>query len=459
MITFDFSNILEKNIGQEHGLPSGFPALYSEIIRKGYGRIENGRGHAPYDFMELPYQSCATILEFKEKLARYNNFVVVGIGGSALGAYSLFKSLKHYYHNLMSDKRIFFCDNSDPRTLADIFDVVELKTTVFNVITKSGSTAETMSALSEIADVLERNGLSLNEHLIATTDPEKGDLCAIAARFDIPTLEISSGVGGRYSVFTSVGLLPALFLDIDIKALLDGAKEVDSMWRRMPTEENPIALSALVNYIYDTEKDHTILAMMCYKDGLFGVGQWYQQLWAESLGKQFNNEKEDVYSGSMPVVLRGASDQHSVLQLFMEGPHDKLTVFLDADDVGRDIKFQTTILGDYKSISYFNGKTAKDLIQAELKGVRYALAMANRPNYTITIDKMDAYHIGGLLYMFELQTVMAATLYDVNPFDQPGVEDGKKATYALMGREGYEQKRDEMNNNIHEEYLLRIEEK
>ncbi len=459
MITFDFTHLTEGSIGRENGFSPAILSMYSEALRKGYAKIENGRGRSPYDFMELPYQDITAIVDFEKKLSEYRNFVVVGIGGSALGAYALFKALTHYYHNYRSDKRIFFCDNSEPRTLADLLDVIDLHETVFNVITKSGSTAETMSALSVITDILTEKGLALKDHIIATTDSEKGDLRSISLRYDLPTALIPSGVGGRYSVLTAVGLLPALFLGIDIKSLLDGAKAVDAMWRRTPAEENPIAISSLFQYLFDTQKHHNIVSMMCYKDGLYGVGLWYQQLWAESLGKQYSNDKEDIFVGSTPLIVRGATDQHSVLQLLMEGPLDKLVVFLDALDVGRDISFDVKNLSDYKSIDYFKGKTAMDLISSELQGVRYALASAQRPNYSITLDKMDAYHIGGLLYCFELQTVMAAALYDVNPFDQPGVEDGKKATYALMGREGYEHKRDEMNTANHDTMVYRIEEK
>lgn len=459
MLTFDFTHVTEGSVGRESGFSPAVISEYSETLRKGYAKIENGRGRSPYDFMELPYQNLDSILEFEGMIQRYKNFVVVGIGGSALGAYALFKALTHYYHNFRSDKRLFFCDNSEPRTLTDLLDVLDVKDTVFNVITKSGSTAETMSALSVLVDFITEKGLPLKEHIIATTDPEKGDLRAISLRYDLPTALIPSGVGGRYSVLTAVGLLPALFVGIDIKSLLDGAKAVDAMWRRTSVEENPIILSALFHYLFDTQKHHNILTMMCYKDGLYGLGLWYQQLWAESLGKQYSTDKEDVFVGSTPLIVRGATDQHSVLQLLMEGPLDKLVVFLDAKDVGRDLVFDVKNLYEYKSIDYFKNKTAMDLISAELQGVRYALAAAQRPNYTITLDKMDAYHIGSLLYALELQTVMAATLYEVNPFDQPGVEDGKKATYALMGREGYEHKRDEMNAAARDTLLFTIEER
>ena len=455
MIKFDFSNILKANIGKDVGLDENFVDKYNEMVKNGYLKIENGRGGAPYDFLELPYQDISEILDYKRELEKYDYFVVVGIGGSSLGGYALFRALKHLNYNIKSNKKLFFIDNSDPETVLSVLDVIEPEKTIFNVITKSGSTAETMSAFSIIFNFLKEKGLPIEKHIVATTDMEKGDLINIAKQYELKTFYIPRGVGGRYSVFTPVGLLPALFVDIDIKALLEGAKEVDVNFRRSYSpENNPILLSALVNYIYDKEYHKNILAMMCYKDKLHGIGLWYQQLWAESLGKKYDLKDDVVESGSTPIVLRGATDQHSVLQLFMEGPNDKLIVFLDAEKSERDVKFKIDELKQYKALSYFEGKTLGSLIASELEGVKYALTIAEKPNYTIKIEKIDEFNIGSLLFAFELQTVIASTFYGVDPFNQPGVEEGKKATYALMGRDGYDEKRKEMTENIKESYKI-----
>ncbi|HPE29277.1 MAG TPA: hypothetical protein PLJ93_02880 [Candidatus Mcinerneyibacteriales bacterium] len=456
MISFDFSNVLKANIGGEIGLSPNFPDEYNEIIRKGYLKIENGRGEYPYHFMELPYESHEEVKRFSDILGKYKNFVVVGIGGSALGAYALFNALKHQYHNLISDRRVFFIDNSDPATILNVFDVVDLKNTLFNIITKSGSTAETMSAFSLIFNILKEQNLPLHEHLVITTDREKGDLVKIAGEYNLHTFTIPEGVGGRYSLFTPVGLLPALYMGIDLDALLEGAKYVDSYWRRTPAEENPIAVSALVNYLYHTGYSRNILALMCYKDALRGMGLWYQQLWAESLGKKYDLDSNLVETGATPVVLRGATDQHSLLQLFMEGPNDKLFVFFEIKNPDRDRRFHVGPLKKYKSLAYFDDKSSHDLISAEMSGVKYALAFNGKPNYTVSLESLDAYHLGALIYALELQTVFTSTLYNVNPFDQPGVEEGKKATYAIMGREGYDEKRKEMQDNIKENLSMEI---
>ncbi|TYB30874.1 MAG: glucose-6-phosphate isomerase [Candidatus Mcinerneyibacterium aminivorans] len=457
MLTFDFSNILKKNIGEESGLLDDFYDQHNTIIREAYKKIENSRGKSTYKFMELPYQKVEKFLEYKHKLDKFDYFVLVGIGGSSLGSYALFKSLKHKNHNIINDKKIFFVDNSDPATLNEVLDVVKLDKTVFNVVTKSGSTAETMSAFSVIFNLLKKRNLDLRKHIIATTSKQKGDLFSIAQKYDLDTFYIPEDVGGRYSIFTPVGFIPALFLDIDIKNLLEGAKFVDSAWRRKQVENNPIVLSGLVNYLYDKKMNRNILALMCYKDKLENIGYWYQQLWAESLGKKYNHDNEIVENGSTPIILRGATDQHSVLQLFMEGPHDKLIVFLDSEETPTNINFKVDELKEFRSLSYFNDKSSKELINSELKGVKYALLKAERPNYTIKIDKIDEYHLGGLLYALELQTVLSSSLYRVNPFDQPGVEEGKKATYALMGRDGYDEKRKEMEENIQKKLIYKIE--
>jgi glucose-6-phosphate isomerase len=456
MISFDFSNLLQANIGEKFGLSPNFPDMWNEISRKGYLKVEKGRGGYPYHFMELPYDDHEDVKKWGDLPGKYKNFVVVGIGGSALGAYALFNALKHQYHNLISDQKVFFIDNSDPATILNVFDVVDLKNTVFNIITKSGSTAETMSAFSMIFNLLNEEGLPLHEHLIVTTDREKGDLIKIAGEYHLPTMFIPEGVGGRYSIFTPVGLLPALFMGIDLDALLEGAKDIDSYWRRTLVEENPVALSALANYLYHTQYGRNILALMCYKDALKGLGLWYQQLWAESLGKKYDLDSNTVETGMTPVVLRGATDQHSLLQLFMEGPNDKLFVFFEVKNPDRDSSFHVGELEKFKSLAYFEGKSSHDLITAELAGVKYALAFNGKPSYTISLDSLDAYHLGGLIYALQLQTVFSSTLYNINPFDQPGVEEGKKATYAIMGREGYDEKRKEMEDNIKEVFIREI---
>ncbi len=458
MISFDFSNILRKNIGRESGLSEEFFDNYHEQISEGYKKIENSRGKSFYSFMELPYQNLDKLIEYKHKITKFKYFVIVGIGGSSLGSYALFKSLKHHHYNLVNDKKIFFADNSDPESLKDIIDAINLEETVFNVITKSGSTAETMSGFSYVFNILKKNNLKIENHIVVTTTRNKGDLFNIAKKYDLDSFFIPEDVGGRYSVFTPVGLLPALFLDIDIEQLLNGAKAIDSIWRRKQIENNPIIISSLVNYLFHVELNRNILALMCYKDKLESVGSWYQQLWAESLGKKYDYDNNIIETGSTPMILRGASDQHSVLQLFMEGPRDKLIVFLDSEETEKNYKFEIDELKEFKSIEYFDNKTGLDLITSELNGVRYALLKENRPNYTIKVEKMDEYNIGGLLYMFQLQTVMASILYRVNPFDQPGVEEGKKATYALMGRNGYDEKRKEMQENIGTSYKFKIDE-
>ncbi len=459
MLRFNFSNVLKSNVGRDSGLAPGFPDAYNEMLRKGQLKIENGRGNPPYSFMELPYGDITEIKEYADKLKSFDYFVVVGIGGSSLGAIALFKALKPAYFNITSPKKLFFMDNSDPDTIMDILDVIDLKKTVFNVITKSGSTAETMSAFSLIFSLLKKEGLEPSSHLVVTTDREKGDLIKIAAEYDLKSFTIPEGVGGRYSVFTSVGLLPAAWVGLDIEGILEGAKQVDSFWRRTPVEENPIAISALLNFIYHTEYKRNVLALMCYKDALKDTGLWFQQLWAESLGKRYDLDNKVVQTGVTPVVLRGATDQHSVLQLCMDGPDDKLFIFLDVREPEKNTFFDVTDLKKYKSLSYFHGKSSHELIEAELSGVQYALAIAGKPSYNITLKRLDEMHIGALFYALELQTVLTASLYNINPFDQPGVEEGKKATYAIMGREGYDEKRREMEENLKDEYIMDIKPK
>jgi glucose-6-phosphate isomerase len=200
--------------------------------------------------------------------------------------------------------------------------------------------------------------------------------------------------------------------------------------------ENPAYLNATLQYIADTRKGKRISVMMPYAHALKDVADWFRQLWAESLGKKHSLDGQVVHVGPTPVKALGVTDQHSQIQLYVEGPFDKIVTFLAVDRYQNDLPFPGAY-ADLGSLGYFAGASMSQLIQAERKATAVALTRNHRPNMTFTLPEVNPFTVGQLLYALEVQTVFSGALYQINPFDQPGVEEGKIATYALMNRPGY----------------------
>ena len=244
-------------------------------------------------------------------------------------------------------------------------------------------------------------------------------------------------VGGRFSVLTPVGLVPAAFLGIDIGALMQGARDMRKRCWSEPPEKNAGVLGAALLHALATTRGRSIQVLMPYADALVHLADWYRQLWAESLGKRLDRAGRVVETGQTPVVSVGATDQHSQVQLYMEGPHDKVVSFLEVEKFRRDVRIPRRH-GDLASLGYLGGRTLGELIAAERRGTEIALTAAGRPNFTWRLPEVSAHVMGQLIYLFEFQTALAGELYGIDAFDQPGVEAGKVATYALMGRPGHE---------------------
>ena len=374
---------------------------------------------------------------------RFDNILVLGIGGSALGGIAVTEALLKPYWNLLTQEqrnnypRIFFLDNIDPDSMTGLLQVLDLKKTLVNVITKSGSTAETMSQYMIIKDLMEKElGDDYRKNIIATTDQRVGVLRQLADQEGYKTFVVPDDVGGRFSVFSAVGLLPFALVGLDIDKIMSGIKDMDLALKNTDIFENIAAQGALINYLMDKKLGKHISVMMPYSSRLKYVSDWYVQLWAESLGKEFNKNGEKVNVGPTPVKALGATDQHSQIQLYNEGPNDKLITFIRVDNF--DNRLEIPHIFEYTGIGYLGGKTINDLINAEADSTRVALADYNRPTMTINIERVDEYNVAQLLYMLEVQTAIAGELYNIDTFNQPGVEQAKNYTYALMGRAGYE---------------------
>jgi glucose-6-phosphate isomerase len=362
------------------------------------------------------------------------DFVHVGIGGSALGPMALHRALNHPYHNALSGEarrgpHIHFAENADPATLSAILDVADPQSTWVNVVTKSGSTAETMANFLVIRGVLVGflGDFGFQGRTVVTTDPEEGFLKEIADREDLRVLPIPKDVGGRFSVLTPVGLLPAAVTGLDVGALLTGAAQcVDEVGEL--GAEHPAVVGAAMHYLMDTARGRNVRVTMTYADALERLAAWFVQLWAESLGKDGK--------GSTPHGAVGTTDQHSQVQLYMQGPQDKVIEIVEVENHPRDLEIPAAYK-DLEGVGYLGGHTMAELLNVECDATRRALTEAGRPNSTIKLGTVNEENLGYLLQALEVQTAVAGALYGVNAFDQPGVEAGKQITYSRMGRPGY----------------------
>jgi glucose-6-phosphate isomerase len=315
---------------------------------------------------------------------------------------------------------------------------LDLRRTLFNVVSKSGSTAETMAQYLVVEDRLHEilGEEPARGHFLFTTDPKSGILRKIAEEEGVPALEVPSQVGGRFSVLSAVSLLPAAVVGIDIMGVLDGAQAMAERCRSPVLKENPAGLLATLLHQADTVQGAPIHVMMPYSDRLRSLATWFQQLWAESLGKARDREGREVNVGPTPVPALGATDQHSLLQLLMEGPRDKVVLFMSVGGVEDPVPIPS-IRQEYPALSYLGGHSLFELLETERRSTMEALRQQGRPNLCLELDDLTPQALGESLMLFAVATVFAGALYGVNPLDQPGVELSKELTYGLLGRDGY----------------------
>jgi glucose-6-phosphate isomerase len=451
--TFDFTSVYENIVGAGNGINQLMLDELRATFRK--TRIDlierNASGSLP--FWDLPFDNeMISEVEIYASTARkrFKNFVLFGIGGSALGPTALHGALNHLQHNLLPDDKRngcrYFCpDNVDPDLMSSVLDVIDPSETLFNVITKSGGTSETVAQFLVIVDLLKRNvGENWREHLVITTDPHKGFMREFCDKEGVQTFDINPDVGGRFTVLTPVGLLPAMMTGIDIRSLCKGAGELKESCFKDSFEDNPAAMLAAILYLAQAKLNRPIHVVFSYSNRLHPIADWFRQLWAESLGKRYSTDGNEVFTGPTPVKAIGATDQHSQVQLYIEGPPDKIFLILGSKTFKTEITIPNLGL-DHDTVAYLQDSNLSSLLNYERFATAYALTNAGRPNMTIEMDEINPANIGALMYLLEAATLYAGGFYDVNPLDQPGVEAGKLATYALMGKHGHEKLRQEMD--------------
>ncbi len=465
-ITVDHNFVMAEFVGESNGLQEQELQELNPRLEKLDQQLKAWRASGDAGFFDLPYNE-EIVKEIKELAKHFKEWcrdvLVLGIGGSALGARALQQALCHPAHNFFPigrrqyHSRLFVADNIDPDYFYGRLDDLELRRTLVNVISKSGSTAETMAQFLFMYNFFQgRLGEThARESFIVTTDPDQGGLRRLAETQGFASLTIPPNVGGRFSVLSAVGLFPAAMAGIDIGGLLAGARFMDQLLQAAPISQNLAYRLAACYYLAFTRKGRSIQVFMPYAANLAGVGDWLCQLWAESLGKKLALDGSLVATGPTPVRAAGVTDQHSQLQLFLEGPPDKLITFLEVEKFTQRLPIPASF-PEIEGLDYLRGHSFADLLAAEKKATAFNLMKAGRPNLTIKLPEINPFTIGQLMYLFEVTVVALAGLLNINPFDQPGVEGGKQSTDGLLGRPGYEAHKAEIDQAppLLEKYML-----
>jgi glucose-6-phosphate isomerase len=448
-LRIDFTNMMGDVV--DGGIAASDWASAAAAFREAHAGLERRRDAGELGFLSLPTDDALhhQSLDFAAKRrGMFDDIIVLGIGGSALGPIALRTALlKPAWNTLdknarIGQPRLHVLDNVDPNTIASLLDRIPLGRALFIVTSKSGGTAETMAQYLIVRERLKARVGDVKQHLVFITDPTKGALREIAKSDGIPVLDIPAAVGGRFSVLTPVGVLPAALVGMNTAELLAGANEIAQRCQGDVLAENPAGVFASLQYLADTKLGRHVQVLMPYSDALRDIADWFVQLWAESLGK--HRSAGDKGIGPTPFGALGATDQHSKVQLFMEGPPDKTVTFIAVKDGGVDMTIPS-LHSEIKELGYLGGHRLSELLSIEQQATAGALARRGRPNMTIHVDRVDARHLGSIMMFFEIATIYAGELYGVNPLDQPGVELGKQFTYAMLGRPDAEQARQEWN--------------
>lgn len=426
-LSIDSENLFDKGIG-DGGVSGDDIKALSPRLDKLRKQVKEWHSSPRETFLNLPNTVDLEAIKRKgQQIAgKYRRTIVFGIGGSSLGGEMLVRTLGDSHPR----NKVCFYDNVDPSTLVEL-ERVDWSETLLMVISKSGNTAETLSQfLTVLPDMEHQLGdEAIPNHVVVITENRDGALFELAKRLNIEVIE-HPPVGGRYCVLSVVGLLPAYIAGVDIDGVIEGARAMAERCSREDMLDNPAFYNGAAQYLH-AERGRTISVVMPYADNLRFVVNWFRQLWAESLGKI---DAEGNHRGLTPTEAHGVTDQHSQLQLLLEGPDDKLVTFLSNPGfrfAGRRVpmRFQ-----DIPAIKPLAGHTIGELFVSELKATRTTLSRRGRPNRTMALLEADAYALGELIILIEMETVVVAELMGIDPFDQPAVEESKILTREYLNQ-------------------------
>ena len=365
-------------------------------------------------YYALPEQDISSIVHYAKSVQK-QNVVIIGIGGSSLGTKAVYDFLR--YKNSF-DKKLYFCESTDPVLLHATFNQLDLKETLFLIISKSGTTIETISIFKYLL-----TKVTLSQENFAIISDLNSPLHQLALDKKLPYFEIPSHVGGRFSVLSTVGLVPLAILGIDIQKLLDGAKAIkDSFFNQQEAYENIINKAT---YYSKSLFKYNINCLFSYSESLRSFNDWYIQLWGESLGKQQIHSSLNV--GLTPIGLIGPTDQHSFLQLIVEGKRDKSVTFIKIKDFDTHMQVPSISIPHLEKLDFINEEDFASLINKQADSIIQSLSnKGDIPLDIIELEKIDEYTMGELFFYYELLTSTVAQMIDIDAYNQPGVEEGKK---------------------------------
>ena len=391
-------------------------------------------GESGFGWFNLPEADISPVIEAAEWLKEYDSIIHVGIGGSALGNLMLHQALLPMYYNELPKSgrgpRFYLADNPDPEKASAIWDRVSGSRAALIGVSKSGATAETMSQFLWFRSRMSASaGGNVDKDVLVITDPKGGVFRAFAEAAGCRSLEIPPSVGGRYSVLSPCGLVTASALGADVRGLLEGAASMKKfLSERRGARDNPALYLAAINRFHE-KNGRPMSVLMPYSNRLETFAEWFAQLWGESVGKDG--------LGTTPVRALGAIDQHSQVQLYTAGPDDKLYTIINVANRGVEVDIPPAEDSSLSSLSYLSGSGLGAMLACEARSTAAALVKSGRPVVWIELNRVDARAIGALVLFYEYVTAVTCRMMKINPFDQPGVEQGKRYTYGMMGRSSY----------------------
>jgi glucose-6-phosphate isomerase len=391
-------------------------------------------------FRNLIYSNVEEIKSIGEEIRKkYKNYVIVGIGGSDLGSRTIVNALE----NKSGVNILFIGSNTDPDELDSFFNNISLEDSVFNIISKSGETIEIIANFLYIESQIEKQmgRDKVEDHIIITTSEPKSTIRDLASEYNIQIIEGISNVGDRFSVLSIIGLLTVDIMGLNIDNMIKGAQEIDEQTNSLDPEYNDALAFSQLQYLYFSKMKKNISVLMPYSKRLERFGFWYRQLWAESLGKKLSLDNKEIYAGITPIASLGSTDQHSQIQLYNEGPNDKVITFIIPDHFDSNIKIKTNL----SEVSYLDNVSFEDIIKKERLATSISLMENSRTNGTIFIDRINENSLGELFFFFEMAVSYLGVMFNINTFNQPGVEKGKEYMYALLSKPGFEKEKEKLS--------------
>ena len=449
LLELDYSNCLADAIGATHGLTENELDTLIAKIPKHHEHVAELAAQNTSALFALPEQSLdeldALIAQHPKK---WKHVLVVGVGGALIGAQCLHKTLSHPAYNLQDQKsrrgpQIFFLDNADPHVVTHYLAMLDLKKTLCVFISKSGITAEAIAFYTCLQDYFSAQigTAAFARQSIVFTDGEKSPLAPLAQQHKSCVIALPSNLGDRFNILGAPSLFIAGLVGIDIHALLAGAQAMKQRCWHGDAHSNPAYMHALIHYLLTRKRRKTIHASMGFSNRFGPLIDWYDHLLSVSLGKMFNKKGKAVHVGPSHMACIGPSGLHGQMQLYAEGPFDKVVTFFCLDEHEHDVTLPA-MTSEHDAINYLGEQRLTTINDCAYITAAHCITESGRPNMTIRLERMNEACVGACIFMLQLSTVMSAELYGIDAFDQPGVDSYKQGLFAQLGRIGFEDKAD-----------------